>query len=137
MTRILSTFSLFAIIVFICSCSTTQQAVTPASVPQVPIMTFTESIKDLGVITEGDTKKLVYSFTNTGSAPLIIELATTCKCTNITWPTEPILPGNSGEIHAVFDSSGFEGIVKKSIDIIANTDPIVVEAKFVAEVVSR
>jgi len=88
-------------------------------------------------MTEGDTKKLVYSFTNTGSAPLVIELATTCKCTDITWPTEPIPPGGSGEILAVFDSSGFDGEVKKSIDIIANTDPIVVEAKFIVEVVSR
>ncbi len=118
------------------SCSTTQQAVVPPA-PQVPVMTFTESVKNLGVMTEGDTKKLVYSFTNTGSAPLVIELATTCKCTDITWPTEPIPPGGSGEILAVFDSSGFDGEVKKSIDIIANTDPIVVEAKFIVEVVSR
>ncbi len=117
------------------SCSTTQQAVVDTPTKHVPIMTFNESVKDLGVMQEGDTKKLVYNFTNTGNAPLIIELATTCKCTDITWPTEPVLPGGSGEIVAIFDSSGFDGVVKKSIDIIANTDPIVVEAKFIAEVV--
>jgi len=136
MTRRLCLFSILTVIILSSSCSTTQQAVVPPA-PQVPVMTFTESVKNLGVMTEGDTKKLVYSFTNTGSAPLVIELATTCKCTDITWPTEPIPPGGSGEILAVFDSSGFDGEVKKSIDIIANTDPIVVEAKFIVEVVSR
>jgi len=133
MTRRLRIFSILLGLVFIYSCSTTKDSSVEA--PPVPVMTFIESVKDLGIVQEGDKKKLVYSFTNTGTAPLIIELATTCKCTDITWPKEPIPPGGSGEIKAIFDSSGFEGIVKKSIDIIANTDPIVVEAKFIAEVI--
>lgn len=135
MTMRLGISSIVFLIIICVSCSTTQQAVTTTHVSPVPVMTFTESVKDLGIMTAGDTKKLIYTFTNTGTAPLIIELATTCKCTDITWPKEPVPPGGSGEIVAVFDSSGFEGVVKKSIDIIANTDPIVVEAKFVAEVV--
>lgn len=116
------------------SCSSSKTIVPTSAEKPVPVMTFDQAVKDLGVMKEGDKKKLVYNFTNTGNAPLIIDLATTCKCTDITWPTEAIPPGGTGKIEAIFDSSGFDGPISKSIDIIANTDPIVVEAKFVVEV---
>jgi len=132
MARLYTTLCLAAI-VLLCSCSSTQQIADTS--PRVPVMTFVESVQDLGEIKQGDKKKLVYTFTNTGNAPLVIELATTCKCTDITWPKEPVPPGGKGQILAIFDSTDFEGVVKKSIDIIANTDPIVVEAKFIATVV--
>jgi len=131
--RILSCITLIACIV---SCASAKKVVNvQAQEPLPPIMTFDESLIDLGEMKQGEKRKLVFRFTNTGGSPLLIELATTCKCTDITWPTKTIAPGESGEINAVFDSSDFEGPVTKSIDIIANTDPIVVEAKFKAEVV--
>ena len=42
-----------------------------------------------------------------------------------------------GKIIALFDSEGMEGPYTKTIDIIANTDPIVVEAKFIVEVIVK
>jgi len=84
----------------------------------------------LGDISAGEKRKLVYQFTNTGSAPLKIDLVTSCKCTETVWPTEEILPGESGIISSIFNSAGMKGEYNKTIDIIANTDPIVVEAKF-------
>jgi hypothetical protein len=51
------------------------------------------------------------------------------------WPTEVISPGSSGRIKVIFDSTGFEGEILKTVDVIANTDPIVVEAKFKAVVI--
>ena len=89
---------------------------------------------DLGTISAGDKKQLLYEFTNTGDETLIIDLATACKCTEITWPKKPIPPGGSGKIIAVFDSTGMNGVYEKTIDIIANTEPIVVEARFTVEV---
>jgi hypothetical protein len=85
----------------------------------------------------GDKKEIIFSFTNTGNEPLIIDLATACQCTEIEWPTEPIVPGDEGRIVAIFDSTGMEGPYTKTIDIIANTEPIVVEAKFSVEVVLK
>ena len=135
-----SIISCFFLSVSLCyACSSTQSVASTSSIEKkvpVPVMTFEQAIKDLGTMKEGDKQELAYHFTNTGDAPLIIELATTCKCTDITWPTEPIPPGGKGVIEAIFDSSGFNGPISKSIDIIANTDPIVVEAKFVVDVVS-
>ncbi len=104
---------------------------------KTPKITLLKNNQALGVINEGDKKKVVFDFVNTGDSDLIIELATACKCTEITWPQEPIPPSGKGKIEAIFDSSGMEGQYTKTIDIIANTDPIVVEAKFTVTVKRR
>lgn len=82
-------------------------------------------------------KTIVFEFENTGTNSLIIDLVTACKCTEISWPESPLAPGERGEIVAIFDSSGMEGKYNKTIDIIANTEPIVVEAKFSVEVLLK
>ncbi len=67
---------------------------------------------------------------------MYIEIATSCKCAEIYYPTEPIRPGESGRIVALYDTTTQDlGEIKKTIDIVANTDPIVVEAFFRATVV--
>lgn len=98
-----------------------------------PIIKFEQDLIDLGQIIKGESRDLVFNFTNVGTEDLVIEIATTCKCTDITWPKEPIKVGQSGVITATFNTAEQElGAVEKSIDIVANTDPIVVEAKFKA-----
>jgi hypothetical protein len=103
----------------------------------VPVITFEQGFYDLGDMSQGEKKELVYKFVNTGDAPLKIDLVTACKCTATDWPQELILPGEEGVIKAVFDSQGMSGEYNKTIDIIANTDPIVVEAKFRVNVVAE
>ena len=102
----------------------------------VPVITFDTPSIDLGEIKQGEKRKLIFEFENTGNAPLLIDIATACKCTEIVWPSEPVLPGEREEIVAIFDSADMEGEYYKTIDIIANTDPIVVEAKFNVAVVT-
>ena len=96
----------------------------------VPVITFDTAYFDLGNMVAGDKQELVYNFTNTGDAPLKIDLVTACKCTATDWPQHEIKPGERATIKAVFDSTGMKGEYNKTIDIIANTEPIVVEAKF-------
>lgn len=79
---------------------------------------------------EGASSAISFKFTNTGKGDLKIDLVTACKCTELDWPKEVIPPGGEGEIYVLFDSTGFNGEVLKVVDIIANTEPIVVEAKF-------
>ena len=100
-----------------------------------PIITFEKGVQKLGKMKAGTHKTITYKFENTGDADLLIEFATACRCTDISWPKEPVAPGESGEIVAIFDSSDMEGPYQKTIDIIANTEPIVVEAKFEVEIV--
>ncbi len=105
------------------------------SVRTAPVISFEIPVQDLGSIVKGESKKLAFHFTNTGDEELLIEIVTTCKCTDITWPTEPIKVGGKGVIKATFNTDEQKlGTVHKTIDIVANTDPIVVEAKFFAEI---
>ena len=102
----------------------------------VPVIQFERNNLDLGVLKKGEKKEVKYSFINSGDGDLNIELVTSCKCTSLNWTRGNIAPGERGEIIAVFDSGQVDsGKVEKTIDIIANTDPIVVEAFFVAEVI--
>ena len=100
---------------------------------QLPVLTLDQDTIFLDTITKGQQVPLSFTFSNTGNADLIIEIVTTCKCTSIEWPTDPIAPGESGIIHAVYDSSTQEpGLVNKSLDIVANTEPLLIEARFIA-----
>ena len=123
----------FLILIAFVACKS-QQIISPLEhsidEEKVPVITFVEDIKDIGEMKEGEIKEVVYEFVNSGTSDLIIELVTACKCTEIKWPTQPIAPGDRGTIIANFDSKGMDGPYTKTLDIIANTDPIVVEAKF-------
>lgn len=100
----------------------------------VPVISYDQDTIHLGTIIEGETRHLKYTFTNTGTETLIIDLATACRCTALTWTEDPIAPGESGEITVEFDSTGFKGDVLKTIDVIANTEPIVKLAWFTAHI---
>ncbi len=101
-----------------------------------PIITFDKSVIDLGKVKKGEEKEILFSFTNTGNADLIIVEATTCKCTDLTYPTIPIKPGGKGSMKAIYHTIHENvGDIQKIIDIIANTEPILIEAKFKATIV--
>ena len=110
--------------------ATTPPAATAPAVPAGPLTTleFTESTYDFGEVMEGDKVNHKYTFTNTGSEPLIISNAKgSCGCTVPNWPRNPIAPGETGEIDVTFDSKG-KGKVggnlqSKRVTITANTDP--------------
>ncbi len=102
-----------------------------------PIMSFKDDNLNIGEVEKGKVTRMLYEFENTGNAPLIIELVTACKCTELEWTRGEISPGEKGEIIVAYDSKDDVGEVKKTIDIIANTDPIVVEVFFEATVVDE
>jgi hypothetical protein len=86
-------------------------------------ITFDESSYDFGSITKGEKVNHTYTFTNTGSEPLIITNAkASCGCTVPEWPKEPIAPGEGGEIPVVFNGRSV-GTQNKTITITANTNP--------------
>jgi hypothetical protein len=58
-----------------------------------------------GSIEKGADGVRVFKFTNNGSAPLIISNAQgSCGCTVPTYPKEPIMPGEKGEIRVKYDT---------------------------------
>jgi len=90
----------------------------------LPAFQFEEEKHDFGTIKDGDVVEHVFSFTNSGEAPLIISDAkATCGCTVPEWPKEPIPVGGSGEIKVRFNSKNKPGIQNKTVTLTANTWP--------------
>ena len=87
-------------------------------------MVFDSYEHDFGTMDEGDAVTHVFSFTNTGSEPLILDKCKgSCGCTVTQCPKEPIAPGASGEIEVKFNSKGKKNNQTKTVTINANTDP--------------
>lgn len=127
--------SIILLIIMLASCKTQKPAVDYKGRP-VARITWDKQSFNLGKVKKGETRDLVYNFTNTGAKPLIIDIVTTCKCTDIDWPRTPIPPGGKGQITATYDSTTQHlGKLTKTIDVIANTYPIVVEAFFTVNVI--
>lgn len=77
-----------------------------------------EDTHDFGRVEEGEHVTHVFTFVNTGEAPLSITAVTpACGCTTPTWTDAPVAPGARGEITAVFNSIGRPGSFRKSIEV--------------------
>ncbi|GAB4233703.1 MAG: hypothetical protein Tsb0034_07040 [Ekhidna sp.] len=104
----------------------------------LPAITFEEELHDFGTIKDGDVVEHVFSFTNSGEAPLIISDAkATCGCTVPEWPREPIPVGGSGEIKVRFNSKNKPGIQNKTVTLTANTWPTTQRVRIKANVVKE
>jgi len=91
------------------------------SAKQVPVMEFEKSEHDFGTIEPGTPQETIFTFTNTGNAPLVITKATSsCGCTVPNPPKEPIAPGEKGELLVKFNGTG-QNQVTKTITVVANT----------------
>ena len=87
-----------------------------------PIIKFEKKAHDFGDIVQGDKVEYVYTFSNTGTEPLIItNVEVTCGCTTPKgWPRDPIPPGGKGELTVSFNSAGKIGRQNKPIIVISN-----------------
>ena len=90
---------------------------------------FDKVVHNFGTFSEDEpTQKCVFTFTNTGTAPLIINQAVaSCGCTVPTYTKKPIAPGETGTMKVTYNGKGkFEGHFKKSITVRTNGTPEVV-----------
>jgi hypothetical protein len=80
---------------------------------------------DMGRIAQGAQVERSFHFTNSGKRDLIItDVRGTCGCTvGKDWPRTPIHPGKDGTITVRFDSEGRGGAQRKTVTVIANTQP--------------
>ena len=87
-------------------------------------MVFDTYEHDFGTLDEGDAVTHIFTFTNTGSEPLVLDKCKgSCGCTVPQCPKQPIAPGASGEIEVKFNSKGKKNNQTKTVTINANTDP--------------
>ena len=104
----------------------------------LPKFEFKHKTFDFGVINKGEIVSHTFKFKNIGNSDLIISnVATSCGCTVPKYTDKPIKPGEEGLIEAIFDSAGRSGMQHKTLTIIANTQPNIVELSFTAEILSK
>lgn len=90
---------------------------------------------NFGHMKEGDKVSHTYLVKNIGQNPLFISnIQVSCGCTAPSFPKEPILPGQQGEVTLEFNSAGKAGSVQKNALIIANADNAPFSIGFKAEV---
>ena len=108
-------FSLLSVLVFISFVTAQQKGAN---------ISFEKEIHDFGKIKEdGGKVEYIFTFTNTGDAPLIItKVKASCGCTSPTWTEKPVMPGQKGFVKAVFDPNRRSGNFNKSIFVESNSE---------------
>lgn len=65
-----------------------------------------------------------FKVTNIGEHPYVVrEVKTTCDCTVLRYPKEPLMPGETATIRIEFDSAGKAGLAQPGIVIYDNSAP--------------
>ena len=73
---------------------------------------------ELGHLKEGEVIEQTLSLYNAGTKPVVIlRTETSCGCTQVEYPRQPLKPGAKAEFSFSFDSQGFGGWVYKTISI--------------------
>jgi hypothetical protein len=88
-------------------------------------ITFDKNSHDFGTVKE-ETGSIMheFKFTNTGKAPVIISnVKASCGCTTPDWTKEPVMPGQTGFIKAMYNTSNRPGAFNKSLTVTSNTEP--------------
>ncbi len=77
---------------------------------------------DFGTVKQGKKVTHDFTFTNTGSQPLIIaDVQATCGCTTPEYTKTPVNPGDDGLIKVVYDTSDQgEGAKQKTVTVTSN-----------------
>ncbi|PCI06903.1 MAG: hypothetical protein COB73_09180 [Flavobacteriaceae bacterium] len=90
-----------------------------------PAFKFEVETIDYGKIEKGSDGVRVFTFTNTGKSPLIVEkVKGSCGCTVPTKPEAPIMPGETGEIQVKYDTNRVGGF-SKTVTITSNaSEPV-------------
>lgn len=87
-----------------------------------PAISFEKLNHNFGVIKEEDgLVEHIFSFTNTGSEPLVIKsVNSSCGCTIPEWSKEPIMPMAKGSIKVTFNPLNRPGAFRKEITVSSN-----------------
>lgn len=88
-------------------------------------ISFDKTTWNFGTFPESKVQTCVFTFKNTGNAPLVINQAVaSCGCTVATYTKKPVAPGETGELKVSYNGKGkFEGHFKKSITVRTNGTP--------------
>ncbi|MFK7936595.1 MAG: DUF1573 domain-containing protein [Saprospiraceae bacterium] len=120
MKKILSILTLLALATTFTFAQTAVEAAATTAPAEGPVMTFETTEVDYGTIQQNGEPLRKFSFTNTGTEPLVIKHAKgSCGCTVPTYPKEPILPGETADIEVRYDTKRI-GKFTKTVTLTTN-----------------
>ena len=98
---------------------------------------FNQTSYNYGKIKKGIHKSVVFSFTNEGAKPAVIEFATAeCGCTQPEYNQSPVLKGQKGSIKVTYTAPN-EGLFKKRVSVKFAGEKAVTELVIEGEVVLK
>ena len=101
-------------------------------------LVFKEYEHDFGKVSEGEKIAYIFTFQNKGTGNLIFNSATaSCGCTVPKYDSKPIPSGGNGNLEVVFDTSGKNGMVTKTVTVKSNASIPVILLKITADVVPK
>lgn len=119
----------FLSFIVMCLATVTLAMAQQAKPKDGPSIKFEKTTHNFGTFSEAtSTQKCVFTFTNVGKSPLIINQAIgSCGCTVPTYTKAPIRPGEKGEIKVTYNGRGlYPGHFKKMVTVRTNGDPSMV-----------
>ena len=85
-----------------------------------PGISFDKMVHDYGDVVKGGDGESTFTFTNTGTEPLILSaVRSSCGCTTPFWTSEPVMPGKTGEIKVRYNTNSV-GTINKSVTVSSN-----------------
>lgn len=86
------------------------------------VLSFEKPTIDFGTVNRGQKMSAVFTFTNIGKGPLIIQgVQSSCDCTTVSPQKGKVFgPNETGTIEVVFDSKDYSGKVTKALTVISN-----------------
>jgi len=86
-----------------------------------PAFKWEKMTHNFGKIAQGKPVTATFKFTNIGKTPIVISGARgSCGCTVPNYPKDPVAPGETAEITAVYNAAAV-GAFNKTVTIDANT----------------
>ncbi|GJM31822.1 MAG: hypothetical protein DHS20C18_08230 [Saprospiraceae bacterium] len=115
MKKFFSVLALFMAFSFVAFAQETTIVPEEQTAPQDgPQMVFEADLVDYGTIEQGSDPYRYFNFSNPGMEPLVITHAKgSCGCTVPTYPKEPILPGETGQIKVRYDTNRLGPFTKR------------------------
>ena len=88
-------------------------------------VTIDKTVHDFKTISENDgDARAVFTLTNNTKVPLIItNVVPSCGCTTPEWTREPIEPGKTGKVTAIYGTKGRPGPFNKQVTITTDGVP--------------
>lgn len=104
-------------VILLCLCAFWAMAASAQAV-----IKFEKVSYDFGTFPETKQQSAVFTFTNTGDKPLIIQQAfSSCGCTVANFTKDPVKPGEKGQVSVTYNGKGkMPGPFKKAITIRSN-----------------